>query len=269
MQTRHVTVRQDAARAADRGAIAVHGRDAALTNFTLACYGADERQRAGADLAAFLASLRPQPPSRASNPDLNPDTEQNHSTGPSVQRCGYCAACRQPWRRGRHGRRLRCLNAPRGAGDVPGLPALDGGLHPPAQRCPGSRAAGSAAGSAAAAEEEEDEEAGAAEGQAASLARVREPGLPAQGRAGPARGAGGPGGTLVKAERNADVLARATRQLYAAQEERRAMDAAMQHGAPWHARSAAFCACACCAGGVPAVSVGAGAVWACALVVAV
>ena len=230
---RRVVVRQDAARAADRGAIAVHGRDAALTNFTLACYGPAERQRTGADLAAFLASLRPPP--RAANPDPNPDPKQDPSTNPGAQRCGHCAACRQPWRRGRHGRRLRCLNAPRGTGDVPGLAASEGGLQLPGQRCPGSRAAGSAPDAAAAEEEEEEEEAGAAEGQAAGPARARESGLPVQGQAGPAGGARESKGTQVKAERNADVLARATRQLYAAQEERRAMDAAMQRGAPWHA----------------------------------
>ena len=232
MQTHHVTVRQDAARAADRGAIAVHGRDAAMTNFTLACYGPDERQRTGADLAAFLASLRPPPPPRAADPDPNPKPDQNPSTISSAQRCGYCAACRQPWRRGRHGRRLRCLNAPQGAGDVPGVPASEGGVQLPGQRCPGSRAAGSAATVSAAEEEEEEEEAGAAEGQAAGPARARESGSPVQGRAGPASGARGPGVARVKAERNADVLARAARQLYAAQEERRAMDAAMQRGAP-------------------------------------
>ena len=232
--------RQDAARAADRGAIAVHGRDAALTNFTLACYGADERQRAGPDLASFLASLRAQPPPRAADPGPDPETEQDPRTDPDAQRCGYCAACRQPWRRGRHGRRLRCLNAPRAAGDVPGVPASEGGVQLPGQHCPGSRAAGSAAGAVAAEEEEEEEGAGAAEGQGAGGARARKSGLPGQGRAGPAGGGKGPGGTRVKAERNADVLARATRQLYAAQEERRAMDAAMQHGALWQAVAGAL-----------------------------
>ena len=237
-------MRQDAARAADRGAIAVHGRDAALTNFMLACYGPDERQRAGADLLAFLALLRPPPPSPPGAVDPDPDPDHNPVTDGSAQRCGYCAACRQPWRRGRHGRRLRCLNALQGAGDVPGAPtpALTRGLQPPVPRCPGSRAAGSAAGAAPGARDAAAAEAGAAGasgsmetaaalGQAAGPARGL--GSPVQGRVGPGGGVRGPGGDQVKVERAADVLARATRQLYTRQEEQRAMDVAIQHGAPW------------------------------------
>ena len=222
-----------AARAADRGAIAVHGRDAALTNYTLACYGPAERQRSGDDLAQFLAALRAPPlPLQASYP----------SPYPNPGRCGRCAACRQRWRRDRHGRRLRCEDALAGGaplgethtGNALGRPADLAGmrgkvptrtLNPaaPSGRRPAAAAAAAAAAGAAGGG------AGACEGLSAARA---EP--------------GGRLGRYVDGVRATELVERAMRTLYMRQEAQRRMDAALACGA--RLGMGGFCAWVLCVG---------------------
>lgn len=223
--------RQAAACAADRGAIAVHGRDAALTNYTLACYGPAERQRSGDDLAQFLAALRAPPlPLRVSHPSPSPDPG----------RCGRCAACQQRWHRDRHGRRLRCEGALAGGGplgethtgdslerpaDLAGMrgkppgrmsdPAAPSGRRPAAAAA-AAKAVGAAGGGA-----------GAGEGLTAVRA---EP----SGRL----------GRYVDGVRATELTERAVRALYVRQEAQRRMDAALARGAclGWAGSVHGFCA---------------------------
>jgi len=215
---------QAAARAADRATIALHGPARAVTNFELDCYGPEACQRSGDDLKAYLLALRPPP--RAGDPGRAAAAAPSSA---AARRCGRCAACRQPWRRGAHGHRLHCTGTPAGG-------AGDAAAAGPRGRPACARAAAEPETLAPAGSPEQGAGAAAAAAAAPAAATAPAAGVAAPQRPAAAAGAAGGAAAARRAARRAasavGELAVANQRAYARQETQRRMDAALVRGAP-------------------------------------